>query len=59
MQIIASSVPVEPPKTYTLIVSQQELDVIVAALANQGAQTLTSELVNFATIDPQQQILSV
>ena len=59
MQIIASSVPVEPPKTYTLIVSQQELDVIVAALANQGAQTLTSELSSFATVDSQQQILSI
>jgi uncharacterized protein YacL (UPF0231 family) len=44
VQIIASSVPVEPPKTYTLIVSQEELDVIVNALSNQGAQTLTSEL---------------
>lgn len=59
MQIIASSVPAEPPKTYTLIVSQQELDVIVAALSNQGAQTLTSELSSFATIDPRQQALEV
>lgn len=50
MKILSSVVPVEPPKTYTLIVSQEELDIIVAALFNQGAQALTSELSSYATV---------
>jgi hypothetical protein len=59
MQIISSSVPVEPPKQYTLIVSQEELDIIVTALSNQGGQTLTTELASFATVNPLQQSLEI
>ena len=35
MKIITSVVPVEPPKEYTLILNQEELDLITAVLDAQ------------------------
>jgi hypothetical protein len=46
MQIIASVVPIEPPKQYTLIVSQEELDLITSVLETQVSLPTSADMVS-------------
>lgn len=48
MQIITSIIPVEPPKEYTLILSQEELDLVTFALDAQK-NNLKTDAANMST----------
>ena len=47
MQIITSIIPIEPPKEYTLILSQEELDLVTFALDAQK-NSLKTEAANMS-----------